>query len=93
VSATLEEAEEQTLLLEDSDGREYRGRFIGTLICEEQGDGTLVYLTDDERVIVYEPGRSRYWEVQDPEHDLEFLNQTGYFDALSALGITPTVDI
>jgi post-segregation antitoxin (ccd killing protein) len=94
MKATLEGAEEQTIVFEDAEGRSIRGRFTGSLICEEQRDGTQVYLTDDERVILYEPEKARYWELDDPENDLQdVLDEGSYVDAMTALGIDPVVDI
>ena len=81
-------------MYEDRDGRTITGRLTGTLLCEEQRDGTQVYRTDDDRVIVYDRAKLRYWESEDPENDLrEILDEGSYFDAMTALGIEPVVDI
>jgi hypothetical protein len=94
VSATLEEAQEHKIVFEDHDGRTITGRLYGVQICEETHHSDLVLLTDDERVIVYDSSNLRYWESEDPETDLrEVLDDGRYIDAMTALGISPVIDI
>jgi post-segregation antitoxin (ccd killing protein) len=58
VSKTLEELRTYELEVEDADGRVYTGRIVGTEIAAE---GVLrVFLTDDDRVVVYNANKLRY---------------------------------
>jgi hypothetical protein len=83
--------------LEDEDGHIYKGRITGSVIAT--ADDTVVFSTDDERVIVYESDNLRFWEAashddpEGPEDSLRFLPEDEYRAAMSALGITPVVDI
>jgi hypothetical protein len=86
MSETLTDAKEIELELEDNDGNPYKGRFTGKEIDRDGSDA--VYLTDDERVLIYDAELAVYWEVEDPESELE-----EWPAAARALGITPVVDI
>src|SRR5262245_1769863 len=88
VSETLDDMQEIELDLEDKDGAPYIGRFTGALL--EEGPGADVYLTDDGRVLLYDPGK---WEYSVIDLDDYQTALAGYPDALRALGITPVVDI
>ena len=81
--------------LDDGDGRRYKGRVTGALIAESERNDTQVYLTDDERVIVYDLGERSYWVVEvEVERTLgELLEPGPYSDAMRALGIEPVIDI
>ena len=77
--------------LETKDGVAFRGRITGTVL--DPGSGT-VFLTSDERVIVYDEKRCAIHELQDPEEDLrDWLSGDEYIAALAALGITAVVDV
>jgi post-segregation antitoxin (ccd killing protein) len=78
------------LQLEDKDGRSYSGRFTGTLLDEH--DDWSVYLTHDERVLVYD---EKNWSVDEmtPEEAAEQLDPGKFPEALRALGVTPVLDI
>jgi hypothetical protein len=53
-----------------------------------------VYLTDDERVILYDGGKLNYWVVKDVEAELsDALEIPAYQDACRALGVKPIIDI
>jgi post-segregation antitoxin (ccd killing protein) len=89
VMATLEQAEEIRFSFEDRDGRLVTGRVSGKWL------GESVILTEDERLIVVDRDNLRYWEIEgDPEEALrDLLNEEDYIEAMTALGITPIVDI
>jgi post-segregation antitoxin (ccd killing protein) len=92
LTETLEEVAEHQILFEDSSGRTIKGRLTGTLIGEDKR--TQAFLTDDQRVIVYELDKLRYQELADPENELrDWLDDDGYIDAMIALGLEPVVDI
>ena len=93
MSTTLKDAEQHEVLFEDREGRQIRGRFTGVFLAELR-DGTGVYLTDDERVIVHDPIKLRYWEAENAEDDLrELLDDGDYIEVMSALGVEPVIDI
>jgi hypothetical protein len=91
VNETLSEDETKTYELELEDGT--TGRLTGREIAY---DNTItVYLTDDERVIIYDSYSLRYW---DPGDDLEeelsgLLSTEDYVQAMQALGLKPIIDI
>jgi hypothetical protein len=80
------DAETVELELTDPHGNRYKGRLTGTVI--DGDDYRTIYLTEDERVVVYDADKATYWVVEDPERELD-----GWPAALQALGITPVVDI
>jgi hypothetical protein len=89
VSQQLSEPKQYLLSLEDGT----TGRLTGTMITGSV-TGYQVYLTDDERVIVYDTERERFWEVEEPEEELQdVLGKEDYVDAMRALGLDPIVDI
>lgn len=92
VSQTLEQTQTYELDLEDEEGALYVGRVNGTVIGES-GE-VRVFLTDDERVILYDGGETRYWVVRDPAEELRgSLDDEEYARALGALGLTPVIDL
>ena len=95
VAATLNDVQVHEVEIEDSDGQFWTGRITGTCIAQDNDKGEVeVYLTDDERVIVYDGRRRQYHEINDPENELrDWLWPAGYTDALLALGMTPVIDI
>jgi post-segregation antitoxin (ccd killing protein) len=86
MTAALKDAQTIELDLTDRDDNPYTGRLTGALIY---GDGrSEIYVTDDERVIVYDSDKADYWIVDDPQTEL-----VDWPDALRALGIRYVVDI
>lgn len=78
--------------VEDRDGKVYMGRISGRHVASS-GDKD-VYLTADERVIVYDRFRLKYLEVDDPIKELRSNLEPGaYMDAMRALGHKPVVDL
>jgi Post-segregation antitoxin CcdA len=73
--------------LEDKDGVGYIGRITGKHIAED------VYLTDDERVIVYRPDHLDYYVVNDPKEELNGLPREEYNAAMAALGLDPIPEV
>ena len=94
VERTLEETRVYEIALADQEGRPYTGRITGKLLVRTDDD-TEVYLTDDERVLVYDGGKTqRYWVVEDPEEDLrDQLDPASYHSVLADLGLKAVVDI
>lgn len=93
MAETLSDVETHEVFLEDKDGRTYTGRITGRLIADDPGD-IEVYLTVDERVLVYDGGRSEYWVLNNPVEQLRgWLTDAAYFEAITALGETPVVDL
>ena len=95
MSATLDSPQTYELTLENEDGETYIGRVTGTELAE---DGYVTaYLTEDERVLVYDESRSRYEVLQ--EWDIEgglrnwLRDDEAYASAMSALGRTPVIDL
>ena len=68
MAQTLNEARTIELGLEDKDGRAYVGRINGTTIAyDDAGSREIaVYLTNDERVLVYDVARRAYHRIDDP---------------------------
>jgi hypothetical protein len=94
IAEMLEANKPIRLDLEDSEGRAYVGKFDGVLLGEARG--VWVYLTDDERVIVYEEDKGKYSEMDDPEEDLADWfphDQDVYLEVMHALGQTPEIDL
>jgi|GEM_PF-5712370 len=69
---------------------EFTGRITGSLI-DRSGD-SAVYLTDDERVVVYDEFRSSV-EVLTVGEAREKLSPERFSEALRILGVTPVVDL
>ena len=92
VDATLTNATEYTLKLEDEEGRSYKGRITATRIADS---GLLeVFLTDEENVVLYDADKAEYWVIEDPEEELkDSLDQDAYLDVMAALGRDPVVDL
>ena len=78
--------------LEDEEGHFYIGRVTGALIAQD-GD-TQVFLTEDERVLLYDYDNSKCRPIDDPESALrDALGDGAYFEAMIALGETPVIDL
>jgi hypothetical protein len=92
MNKTLTETETYEVYLEDGDGRGYTGTITGKKLGWE--DEVEVFLTSDERVLVYDGKRSEYHEVTDPAEQLRnWLGAAEYFDVVTALGGKPRVDL
>jgi hypothetical protein len=92
MSKTLNKPETYELELDDDETGQYTGRITGKLIAED--DDVAVYLTERERVIVYDGSLLRYHDItDDPEEGLSGLRHAAYTDACRALGINPVVDL
>lgn len=92
MATTLNEPKVYELDLETANGDRYTGRITGTRLAADRD--SEVYLTDDERVILYDAGRSQYWEIDDPEEELrDNLSEEEYMQVMGALGIKPTIDL
>jgi hypothetical protein len=94
MSTTLTDLETIQLDLEDDEGLPYTGRFTGRVIAENDRNDVVVYVTEDERVILYDGERLNYWVVQDIESELaDALELSAYQDACRALGIEVVIDL
>ena len=74
----------------------YTGRVTGKRIAWDWDHEVEVFLTDDERVLVYDGGKQTYYESDNPPEDLrEWLAgaPSAYADAMHALGESPIVDL
>jgi hypothetical protein len=96
VAKTLDMPQTYELELEDSEGRAYTGRITGKEIGWSVDGDVIVYLTEDERVIVHDSGRLVYQELSDPVNQLPdwFPNELGAVaNTLHALGEKPVIDL
>lgn len=92
VANATQDATIVTLDLQDRDGRAYKGRITASRIA--QTDRVEVYLTPEEKVVVYDLDQLRYDVVEDPEEELvDLLRDDDYLEVMNALGIVPTVDL
>jgi hypothetical protein len=79
-------AEHKTYEVEiEEDGRRFTGHITGRLI-EESGDMTA-YLTDDERVLLYDAGRLVVEQVNPEDLDPRMWPQLWH-----AVGLKPVID-
>ena len=96
MEATLDELVEYEVDMVDDEGRSYIGRITGKRIAVGSRDEE-VFVTDDERVLVYDPndeGRRMCAEVEDPAEDLQtILDSDLYVEAMSALGLKAIIDL
>lgn len=94
MAKTLAEPQEFKVAIEDSEGRYYTGRISGSLIAYDDRREVSVYLTTDERVIVYDGGKQKHYVLDDPEEQLRgWLSPAAYSDAMEAFGIVPVIDL
>ncbi len=109
VEKTLSETQTYELEVLDEEDRPYTGRLKGKIIasddtrtpvaCEDPGfmareRRSTVYMTDDERVIVYDEDDGKIWPQEDPEEDLRsWLGPGAYAEAMHALGLKPVIDL
>lgn len=93
MQSLLSKTHEYVLEVEDKDGRCFKGRIEGRLIAEDK-HGATVYVTADERVILYDESKLKFWVLDDPEDELRGeLDTDAYIEAMNALGVEPTVDL
>jgi hypothetical protein len=86
MSETLTDVAVYEVDIEHPDGYVFTGRITGTLIADQ------VFLTEDERILVYDENRSRVDEVE--VGDLEdVLDERRYLEAMVALGEQPIIDL
>jgi hypothetical protein len=90
---TLAEPQEIRLDLEDKDGRPYIGKFTGRLLGEARG--VEVYVTEDQRVIVYDRRKVTHSELEDLAELRDWFphDPDVYSDAMRALGRVPEIDL
>ncbi len=94
MKATLDDMQVYEVEVEDDEGKVYTGRITGSQIAYDESGDVTVFLTDDERVIVHDGKRMKYWVLDDPEEQLRgWLGPAEYYEAVDALGITPVVDL
>ncbi len=93
VNQTLADPEEYEVTVEDQDGCIYTGRITGKEIAYDERAERTVYLTTDERVIVYDGNRLNYWEITDPVEGLRALGPGAYAQACQALGVSAVIDL
>ncbi len=83
----LSKGAKQYLLDVEDDHAAYTARLTGTLISED------VYLTDDERLFVYDAQKLQLVQVHNPEDLVDWLDTENYVQAMTTLGLTPVVDV
>ena len=97
VAETLSDVQTHELAIENEEtGYAYTGRVTGTVIARNYSgtQETRVYLTDDERVLVYDGQNLRYYVLEDPVEELRgWLDDENYAAALYAIGERPVVDL
>jgi hypothetical protein len=94
MKATLKAPETYEVYIENDDGRGFTGRITGASIAYDDRSEVEVFLTADERVLVYDGTKSRYYELVEPVEDLRnWLPKAAYADAVTALGQKPIIDL
>lgn len=94
VKKSLEEPETFEVAISDDEGREYIGRINGTEIAAEEPGEVSVFLTTDERVIVYDGKGEKHFVLDNPVNQLRgWLSDAQYFHAMQALGEEPVIDL
>ena len=92
---TLEDIQTHDVTIETQEGTVYTGRITGKHIA--QGQDTSVFLTEDERVLVYDENLRRVDDVsEDPASGLEGLKDhdvDAYIEAMEAIGEKPVIDL
>lgn len=78
--------------IKDPTGPTYTGRITGELVALEAY--IHVYLTVDDRVIVYDERARQYQVIEDPDEQLrDLLSPEVYLKAIDTLGRRPIVDL
>lgn len=91
MTSTLKDAQTHEIDLLDREDAPYVGRITGTMIASD-GDFD-VFLTDDERVILYYGRRQTYEVIEDPQEDLRGMDAASYTEAMHALGLPAVIDL
>jgi hypothetical protein len=90
---TLTGLREIEIEVQSRDG-DYIGRFVGREIAYSDREEVAVFLTEDQRVILYHSGNRDYRVLENPVQDLrDQLTPELYADAMRALGERPVIDI
>ena len=90
VRKTLAKPQVHKLDLENSNGIGYFGRITGAEIVYDERSKVTVYLTEDERVIVYDSKKLAYREIEDVSDLRDWLrDDEAYFTAMDGLGEEP----
>ena len=83
------------LELENENGDGYVGRVTGTVVHENERNGNLLILTEDERLIGYSRDQFKYWDLTDSDWEetlREWIDDhDAYVSAAMFLGIRPVV--
>jgi hypothetical protein len=87
--------QEHHLDLVDSEGREFVGRLATAKVIAEDHETIVVYMTQDDRVIVHYEQEATLRELSNvPEKELRsILPPDVYIEAMEALGIPAVIDI
>jgi hypothetical protein len=95
VAETLSDVGTHEVEIEDRDGNVYTGRITGTSIANPYRSDIEVFLTEDERVIVYDVDKLEYHVLDDPVEQLRgwLPDDEDYAAALYAIGEKPVVDL
>jgi hypothetical protein len=85
INATLKGASQVELDLEDDNGNRYVGVLRGVPVTTNDSS-VEAYLTDDERVLVYEPERLRVTELAEIDDLAGYLSDDVTVAVMAALG-------
>jgi post-segregation antitoxin (ccd killing protein) len=99
VSMTLENPQKHEVWIEGNEGG-YTGRITGTLLYWNDNNDDQIFLTDDERVLVYDGNRQKVEELEaDRDGTLEerlrgwIADPSAYVDVLNQLGLEAVIDL
>jgi len=99
MSKALSNVETHEVNLSADGGEEYTGRITGARIDNEGSIPIEIYLTDDQRVIVYDGDPGRHWVLEDAGAELGAMYEDGsisggdYAAAMQAIGERPVIDL
>ena len=96
MTLTSGKATTHELELETRDGESYIGRITATELLGETRHGDVaVFLTEDERVLVYDGDKYAYYLIDDPEEGLRgwLVDDDDYVTVMHQLGIKPTIEL
>ena len=89
---TLEDAGPYELRLEDQEGRPYVGQFVGTFVVQDRD--AHVYVTEDERVLLYDASKMQVHEMDDVQEELRnWLDNDAYAEVGHTLGFPVIVEL
>jgi hypothetical protein len=93
VAKTLGDSTVHEMTVEDDEGRGMVDvRLHGASLAAEQ-DGTAAFLTEDERLVVYDDRRHQLVWLTDEEDLRQWLSGRNYVKAMAALGKKAVIDI